>query len=76
MIVTAALGILLVILFGVTLLQRARRHDRLQAKLDAAFERAQVGRLQRPRGLYGERAWTTQSSRARGMSQVTLLNLR
>jgi len=69
-------AVFLAFVLTVVMVQRSRRHGRYQAKLDAAFERAQVVRVQRPQGLYGERAWTTQSSRARGMSQITLLNLR
>ena len=76
MILMVVSAVFLAFVFSMMMVQRARRQDRHQAKLAAAFERAQEGRLQRPQGLYGERAWTTQSRRARGMSQITLLNLR
>lgn len=76
MIFTVATGLaVFLLMLSLVLIQRSRRYFRYQAKLEAAFERAQEVRMQRPPGLYGERAWSTLSSRSRG-SQVTMLNLR
>lgn len=74
MILTVVVG-LTILLLGVTfaVIQRSRRYARYQAKLDAAFDRAQEVRMQRPPGLYGERAWSTATSRPRG-NQITMLN--
>ena len=72
--VAAGLAVLLLLL-SLFLVQRSRSYMRYQAKLDAAFERAQEVRMQRPQGLYGERAWSTSSNRSR-RSQITMLNIR
>ena len=76
MIYTVAAGMaVFLLMLSLILIQRSRRYMRYQAKLGAAFERAQEVRMRRPPGLYGDRAWTPVSSRSRG-SQITMLNLR
>ena len=59
------IGTGLVLLFALFLRRcgRAQATHRRQTKLDAAFQRAQNSRIQRPQTLYGERAWLTGSSR-------------
>lgn len=77
MILSATAGLIIFLLIlSLILIHRSRRYSRHQAKLDAAFERAQVLRMRHPPGLYGETAWSMLSSRRSTSSQITLLNFR
>lgn len=60
------------LLVAIVSIRRSQRYWRQQEKLGAAFERAQEVRIQRPRSLYGERAWSTMTGR-RQHSDITLL---
>lgn len=74
MIYATALGLTSVaLLVAIVSIRRSQRYWRHQAKLAAAFERAQEVRIQRPQSLYGERAWSTLAGGGRRRSEITLL---
>lgn len=70
--VTALAMTAIALLAAIVSIRRTQRYWRHQAKLAAAFERAQEVRIQRPQSLYGERAWSTLAGRRRH-SDITLL---
>lgn len=73
MIYAAAFALTSIALLAVIVsVRRTHRYWQQQEKLGAAFERAQEVRIQRPRSLYGERAWSTMTGR-RQRSDITLL---
>lgn len=61
-----------VLLVAFAMIRRSQRYWRHQARLEAAFDRAQEVRIQRPQNLYGERAWSTLAGRRR-KNEITLL---